>query len=482
MVLADLVDLHAAATPDKAAVCQDGVMTYSGLSARAAALARGLAGQGVRAGDRVAVLAHNHPDTLALLLACSRLGAMLAPLNWRLAAPELLWILRDAAPRILAVDAAHAGLLPAELPGIQVVSMDALPSDPGPAPHDAAAGHEQGLLLVYTSGTTGCPKGAVLTGQAMLANAAMSRHMHAMTADDHVLTVLPLFHVGGLNIQTVPALLTGATVTLHPRFDPAATLHTIAAARPTLTVLVPATLHAMYAHLAWPGADLSSLRAVTTGSTTVPPAATAPLTSRGVPVLQVYGATETAPISIYTPLGANLPNTGVPGPLCEARAVDDAGQDVPDGTPGEVLIRGPQVFAGYWNNPAATADALRGGWFHTGDIGTRAPDGTWVVHDRKRNLIVSGGENIYPAEIERALEEHPAVQEAAVTRRPDPRWQEVPVAWVVLRPGAAATGADLAAHLRTQIAGYKVPREVRFLPALPRNAMGKVQHSALPPC
>ena len=243
MVLADLVDLHAAATPDKAAVCQDGVMTYSGLSARAAALARGLAGQGVRAGDRVAVLAHNHPDTLALLLACSRLGAMLAPLNWRLAAPELLWILRDAAPRILAVDAAHAGLLPAALPGLQVVPMDALPSDPGPAPHDAAAGHEQGLLLVYTSGTTGRPKGAVLTGQAMLANAAMSRHMHAMTADDHVLTVLPLFHVGGLNIQTVPALLTGATVTLHPRFDPGA------------------TLHALYAHPAWPGADLSSLRA-----------------------------------------------------------------------------------------------------------------------------------------------------------------------------------------------------------------------------
>ena len=283
MVLADLVDLHAAATPDKAAVCQDGVMTYSGLSARAAALARGLAGQGVRAGDRVAVLAHNHPDTLALLLACSRLGAMLAPPNWRLAAPELLWILRDAAPRILAVDAAHAGLLPAALPGLQVVPMDALPSDPGPAPHDAAAGHEQGLLLVYTSGTTGRPKGAVLTGQAMLANAAMSRHMHAMTADDHVLTVLPLFHVGGLNIQTVPALLTGATVTLHPRFEPAATLHAITAARPTLTVLVPATLHALYAHPAWPGADLSSLRAappVPPPSRPPPPPRSRPAASR----------------------------------------------------------------------------------------------------------------------------------------------------------------------------------------------------------
>jgi len=484
MVLADLVDLQAAATPDKAAIqSPNGVLTYAALSARAATLARGLAGQGVCAGDRVAVLAHNHPDTLALLLACSRLGAMLAPLNWRLAAPELLWILQDATPRILVVDAAHAGVLdPAALPSIQVLPLEALPADLGPAPHDPAAGHQQGLLLVYTSGTTGRPKGAVLTGQAMLANAAMSRHMHALTAEDHVLTVLPLFHVGGLNIQTVPALLTGATVTLHPRFDPGATLHAIATACPTLTVLVPATLHALYAHPDWPGADLSSLRAVTTGSTTVPPAATLPLTSRGVPVLQVYGATETAPISIYTPYGSNLPGTGVPGPFCEARAVDAAGQDVPDGTPGEVLIQGPQVFTGYWNNPDATRDALRGGWFHTGDIGTRAADGTWTVHDRKRNLIVSGGENIYPAEIERALEEHPAVQEAAVTRRPDPRWQEVPIAWVVLRPGAAATGADLAAHLRTQIAGFKVPREVHFLPALPRNAMGKVQHAALPSC
>ena len=300
------------------------------------------------------------------------------------------------------------------------------------------------LLIVYTAGTTGRPKGAVLTQEALLCNGVMSQHMHAMTQYDHVLTVLPFFHVGGLNIQTTPALHLGATVTMHSRFTADDTLHAIAQDRPSLTVLVPATIQALLEHPQWPETDLSSLRAITTGSTLVPQAQVDAITARGVPVLQVYGATETSPIAVYTRLGGDLSrdgSTGLPGLLCEARVVDDAGQDVPPGVSGEVVVRGPNVFSEYWENPAATAKALRDGWFQTGDIATRDIDGYVAIQDRKKNMIVSGGENIYPAEIERVLLDHAAVAEAAVIGVPDARWLEVPLAIVVRRAGATI-GAD----------------------------------------
>jgi fatty-acyl-CoA synthase len=429
---------------------------------------------GVGPGDRVAVIAHNHPRTLALLFACARLGAMLAPLNWRLAPPELQWIVDDAAPAVLFTDESAPAL---HHPGMTRRPIEA-PPEPGPAPQPHT---RDDVLLVYTSGATGRPKGVVLTRAAIAANAAFSRHLHGLTEADHVLTVLPLFHVGGLNIQTIPALLTGAAVSLHPRFDPAATIGALAHDRPTLTVLVPATLQAMLRHPAWSAADLSSLRAITTGSTVVQPAVIAPFIARGVPVLQVYGSTETAPIALYTPIGAVYPptSTGHPGPGAHVRAVDDEGHPVPPAAAGEIQFQGPQMFDRYWRNPQATQDAFTEGWYRTGDIGTQSPDGAWTVHDRKKNVIISGGENIYPAEIERVLHEMPGIAEAAVIGVPDPRWQETPEAHVVLAPGAAWTEAAVIAHLHTQLARFKAPRRVHFVPSLPRNAMGKVQHHLL---
>ena len=294
------------------------------------------------------------------------------------------------------------------------------------------------LLIVYTSGTTGRPKGAVLRQEALVWNAVMSQHMHDMTAQDHVLTVLPMFHVGGLNIQTTPALQLGATVTLHARFAPEATLEAIERDRPTLTVLVPATIQALLEHPHWETTQLGSLRAMTTGSTQVPQRLVdaivraacrccrsterpRPVRSRSTPALPAIGA---APGS-----------TGLPGLMCEARIIDDAGGEAAAGTAGEVVVRGPNVFFEYWGNAQATAEALREGWYHSGDIGTRDADGHFFIHDRKKNLIISGGENIYPAEVERVLHAHPAVAEAAVIGRPDARWQEVPVAYLVPRAG-----------------------------------------------
>jgi len=495
MNLADLIDRNAAFAPDKAALRFEGaVLSYRGLSERIALAAGALKSQlGVSRGDRVAVLSLNHPDYLVLLYACARLGAMLLPLNWRLAVPEQVFIITDASAKVLIVQPDFAGLLPSlkdRLPDIHIIGLGAVDGCETTFEGLLAAGSGGGdnphvdqscpLLLVYTSGTTGRPKGAVLRQEALLWNGVMSHHMHDMRSEDHVLTVLPFFHVGGLNIQTTPALHIGATVTIHARFAPDAALQSIARDKPTLTVLVPATMQAIISHPDWPKADLSSLRALTTGSTQVPVPLIEAVEARGVPVLQVYGSTETCPIAVYTRVGGDLSrktSTGLPGLLCEARVADEDGREAAPGTAGEVLVRGANVFFEYWGNEAATSDVLRNGWYHTGDIGTRDQDGYFYIHDRKKNMIISGGENIYPAEVERVLHDHPAVAEAAVIGRPDPKWQEVPVAYVVRR-GECDAGA-LIAHLSGQLARFKVPREIVFVDALPRNALGKVQHFVL---
>ncbi|MEN3287129.1 MAG: fatty-acyl-CoA synthase, partial [Bradyrhizobium sp.] len=282
MDLCSLIERNAAFTPDKPAIYFDHeTLSYAAFSTRIAQTARALRSEfGINKGDRVAVLSQNRPDYLVLLYACARLGAVLVPMNWRLAVAEQMYILSDATPKALMLEQAFAPVLPAlaeRLLGTRVVGLDFTPERGMTFDVLLASDHSNDLggnadlscplLIVYTSGTTGRPKGAVLRQDALLWNGVMSQHMHGLTSDDHVLTVLPLFHVGGLNIQTTPALHHGATVTLHARFSPDATLRAIARDRPTLTVLVPATIQAVTDHPAWAAADLSSLRAVATGST-----------------------------------------------------------------------------------------------------------------------------------------------------------------------------------------------------------------------
>jgi fatty-acyl-CoA synthase len=495
--LCSLIERNAAFTPDKPAIIfESEILSYAAFSARIEQTASALKAEfGVSRGDRVAILSLNRPDYLVLLYACARLGAMLVPLNWRLAVAEQLFILSDASVKVLALEQAFAGILPAlekTLPDTSFVGLDFYP--PRGIAFDVILTHARGdgrnphtdlscrLLIVYTSGTTGRPKGAVLRQEALLWNGVMSQHMHGLTASDHVLTVLPFFHVGGLNIQTTPALHHGATVTIHPRFTPDAALTAIERDRPTLTVLVPATIQAVTDHPDWPATDLSSLKAISTGSTVVPPHLIERFAARGVPVLQVYGSTETCPIAVYTRLGGDLSrvgSTGLPGLCCEAAVIDDSGLELPPDTPGEIAVRGPNVFSEYWDNEEATREALHDGWYRTGDIGRRDADGYFWVHDRKKNLIVSGGENIYPAEVERVLLEHPDVVDCGVIGRPDPRWDEVPVAYVIRRAGCSVEAEDLKAHVLTQLARFKVPRDIVFVDDLPRTALGKVQHFML---
>jgi fatty-acyl-CoA synthase len=498
MDLSDLIARNAAFSPQKPALVFEGeVLSYRAFFERIETAAKALKTEfGVGRGDRVAILSLNRPDYLVLLYACARLGAMLVPLNWRLAVAEQMFILSDAAVKVLLLERAFAEIIPvlgAALPDTRVVGLDFTPPAPGCA-FEALLAMATGdgrnphtdlscpLLIVYTSGTTGRPKGAVLRQEALLWNGVMSQHMHGLNSDDHVLTVLPFFHVGGLNIQTTPALHHGATVTILPRFTPEAALAAIAGGRPTLTVLVPATIQAISDHPGWAEADLSSLKAISTGSQIVPPHLIERFVARGVPVLQVYGSTETCPIAVYTRLGGDLSragSTGLPGLCCEAMVIDDAGVELPPDTPGEIAMRGPNVFCEYWGNEAATREALHEGWFRTGDIGRRDADGYFFVHDRKKNMIISGGENIYPAEVERVLLEHPDVADCGVIGRPDAKWDEVPVAYVIPRAGCRADAEALTAHLLTQLARFKVPREFVFVDDLPRTALGKVQHFKL---
>lgn len=489
MDLSHWIERHSRFSPRATALRFAGKeISYAQLERRIEQAAGRLAALDVRPGDAVAILGFNNPETLVLLFACARLGAMLMPLNWRLAPPEHARMLADCPPRVLVAEPSFVEHVLAIEPRPKRSALVAL-GDPPPGwyawerleERSAPAGgdaDQQPLLLCYTSGSTGAPKGVVLTQRALASNAINSTHMHDLTSADRVLTTLPLFHVGGLNIQTLPALHAGASVSLHAKFDPQAAFDAIERERTTLTVLVPAQLTAMMASPRWESADLSSLRMITTGSTIVPEAFVRRVCARGVPLVQVYGSTETCPIATYVrapDAERKAGSAGVAALHCEVRVVDGAGRELSAGEAGEVEVRGENVMQGYWGEPQASASVLRDGWYRSGDIGYFDGEGHLYVVSRKKDLIISGGENVYPAELETILHECPAIQEACVLGRPDERWGEVVVAAIVLKPGARLAPADVLALFQGRIARYKQPREVHFLCELPRNALGKLK-------
>jgi fatty-acyl-CoA synthase len=442
---------------------------------------------GVQPGDRVAWLGFNHELQLVALVACARLGAVFVPLNFRLAVPELQQVMQDAQPRLLVHDSHHAGTAQAlKAEGLKHTHHDTLIVSASPRGLQLPeVNSDMPLLLVYTSGTTGVPKGAVHTQAALLANARASAWAHDFVEGDKVLSTLPMFHVGGLCIQTLPALLAGVEVVLHPRFDPTAWLHEMTTSRPTLSLLVPATMRALFEHPRWADTSLACLRGIMTGSSTVPVAYLETLHTRGVPVGQVYGTTETGPVSIVLRLPeamARVGASGWPQPEALVKLIGADGQEVGPGETGEVCLRAANLMRGYWRTDGQAGVGLQDGWFHSGDLGQRAEDGCITIVGRSKDMIISGGENIYPAEIENQLVTLPGVAESAVVGLPDERWGEVPV--VVLVRGTDAAGQALSAdavlaHLQSRIARFKLPRRVVFLDALPKSALGKVQKPAL---
>ena len=493
MQLHEWIHHHAGRTPEQAAIRFPGqTLSYAALARRIDQYAAGLAAAGVRRSGCVAYLGLNSPDEVALLFACAKLGAMFMPLNWRLAAPEHRQILADCPPSVLFAEpqfVAHADAFRASCTAATMVTWgtaahgwtaceDFLARANRPAPRDLQVGPQTPLLVCYTSGSTGRPKGVVLTQDAIGWNALNSVAMHDMTADDRVLTTLPLFHVGGLNNQTTPALMTGCTVVLHPKFDVETTFDAIEQERITLTVLVPSQLDAMMAHPRWPLADFSSLRMITTGSMIVPERLIRAVHARGVPLVQVYGATETCPIAACQKAAdaqRKIGSAGRAAAHCQLRIVDEAGRDAAPGATGEILVRGPNVMTGYWNAPQDTEAVLINGWFHTGDMGHQDADGFLYVDGRRKEMIISGGENIYPAEVENLLMESPDIAEASVVGWPDERWGEIVVAVIAPQPGCHLTEAGVLERLEGRIARFKHPKKVVFIDALPKTALGKVR-------
>lgn len=445
------------------------IWSYAEFDARIAARAADLSARGVGRGDRVAWYGLNHPEVFALLFALARIGGALAPLNWRLAEPELAGILANCAPKLVVHDSRFETEA-RKLSGPAALPVDA-PLLEGDAPRTGIA--DDPVLIVHTSGSTGRPKGAVLAQSALAANAAMSVDAHGLGPEDRVLNVLPLFHVGGLNILPTPAFSIAASVELHERFDPedmAAALRTA-----THSVVVPTVLQALLSTQSWAEGEFPRLRALSIGSTDVPLELIEAVHARGVPMIQIYGATETAPLAIYQRVGEAFETAGSigrAGSNCDIRLAGADGRDVADGEPGEILVKGPNVLKEYWQEPELTAGALEDGWFRTGDIARRDANGLYWFAGRVEHVIISGGENIHPAELERALRTHPAIREVAVAGRPDPEWGEVPVAVVV--SDSEIGHRDVLCHLEGRIARYKRPRATFRVDSLPRNAMGKV--------
>ncbi|MBS7808868.1 AMP-binding protein [Variovorax sp. PCZ-1] len=455
-------------------------ISYAHLAEQSVAMAAALQAQGIQRGDHIAWLGLNHPLQIALLFACAGMGAIAMPLNYRLAAPELERILRDGQPRLLIHDAAWQELAEGlkrscavPLRSFQGLLDDGLKL---PAANMSAGQANDAALLVYTSGTTGLPKGAVHTQNNLCRNMAIAGKNAALDATDLIATVLPLFHVGGLCIQTLPALAAGACVSLHERFDAGAALKSFALERPTLTLQVPATMRALIEHADWASTDLSSLRAVWAGSSVLPANLIEAFHARGIPVCNVYGSTETGPFSISLPPAHARTHVG----SCGWPASDDVHVKLLDAQQGvgEICIRAPNVAERYWPDIALKDEE---GWFHTGDLARQAEDGSYWVVGRAKDMLISGGENIYPAEIENLLAAQPGVIECAVVGVPDSKWGEVVAACVVLATNETQEKAQqaLSTALNSQLARYKLPRQWHFMSTLPKTALGKVQKAQL---
>lgn len=494
--VSSLLRRHATERPDDEALRFGDVRrTWSELDERVRRLATALRAEGIGPGDRVAVLDLNHPSCLELSLACAWIGAANAVVNFRLAPPEILYVINDARARLLLVGPEFAGAaaqLREKLDTVERIlpvggeqdEYEAFLSahQPDESPHPAA--RDDCFVQLYTSGTTGFPKGAMLTHGAMLAHAAHVATDFELAPTDVVQVAMPLFHVGGTSYAFL-ALGQGARIVMARMPDPAALLDMIGAEGITHTFWVPALMGAM---TQVPGAaekDYSSLRAISYGASPMPlPVLRASLELFGPRLHQVYGMTEAC--GVVTSLGpedhadpavahrlvsAGKPITGVTIEVRDPATGEELGVD----EPGEIWVRTDQLMSGYWQKPEATAAAVTpDGWLRSGDGGHIDADGYVYVTDRIKDMIVSGGENVYPAEIERVLAEHPSVADVAVIGVPDERWGEVPKACVVAAPGATIDPEALLARAREHLAGFKCPRTVDVLEELPRNPTGKI--------
>jgi fatty-acyl-CoA synthase len=469
--------------------------TYGELHARTSALADALHQRGVRRGDRIGLLALNSPEFLEVLLAAAKLGAITVPANFRLTAGEVRYVLTDSGASVLLYSSQLAGVAQAAADGLPIHTMAELPSaaeraagahsayedlvasgSPDPPERDVA--ESDIACIMYTSGTTGRPKGAMLTHGNLLWQAIHATSTNAgLSRYDITVTAAPLFHIGALGVHTLPLLYLGGANVILESFVPEQVIGAMVEHRATVIFLVPAMWAAIARCPDVDKVDTGTLRQAIAGGAPTPLPVLKFFADKGWNFTEGFGLTETSPACSVLDAEHVISKTGSIGlPVTHLRwkLVDDSDREVPVGEVGELIVRGPNVFAGYWGKPAETAEAMRGGWFHTGDLGRADADGYVTLVDRKKDMIITGGENVYPVEVEQALYAHPAVDDVAVIGVPDEKWGETVAAVVVRAPGTELREAELIEWVRGRLAHFKCPQRVEFVAELPRNATGKL--------
>ena len=500
MYIGDTLARRAIYSPDRLAVVDAGKAgrphyTYAQLNERANRFANWLRDvAGITKGDRVGIVAFDGVEFLDAFFACGKLGAILACYNWRMHWRELVQVMDDTTPRVLIFSDEFKDSIAQALPHAPSVThtlhiegegipgsrhfesaLQAAPADPVTT---ESVTEEDTAALIFTGGTTGVPRGAQISHRMIVWN-TLNTVIHDILPGDTTVNIFPMFHTGGLLVYTTPLMIVGGTVVLVRRFDPVLVLDLIQEYKADFFAGVPTMYQMLTQAPNWPDADLSSLRFCTSGGAPLPVTLVEKFRDeKGVRFKQGFGMTEFGPgIFALAPEDAirKAGSIGRPNFFVDARVVNEHNRPLGPGEVGELVLKGPSFCSGYFNRPDAMAEVVdEDGWFHTGDMARYDDEWYFFIVDRKKDMFISGGENIYPAEIEQVLYRHPAVHQCAVIGVPDPKWGEVGIACVVLAPGAAATEDDLLAYLREHLAGFKVPRSVAFLDALPISAAGKI--------
>jgi fatty-acyl-CoA synthase len=493
-------DLH----PNKRAIIfKDEKITYSELNDRANRTSSWLQSLGIEKGDRVAAMLNNCPEFVELFLACARLGAIFVPLNFRLAAAELEYLLKNCRPRLFVfgqefTDTVKKLNIENTKPSVQLSSVGEKPADAEILDFIAAsadfdnqkpfitrslgpADPEEPQVIMYTSGTTGRPKGAVLSHRKTFFNCLNADIFFKLHFDDIMLVILPLFHSGGLFIQAAPTIYKGATLVIHPRFDPIHVYQDIERYRVTKFLGIPTVYRALVRIDPQQRGDISSLKVCAGGGEKTTPELFEQCREAGLAFRQVMGQTETS-ILLWASEEDSFRKPGTVGrPVfhAEVNIVDRYGRAVKPGAVGEIVVRGSIMMKEYWQDPVRTEETIRDGMLHTGDLARMDEDGYYFLVDRARDMYITGGENVYPAEVERVLRQHPDVTDIAVVGMPDERWGEVGHAFVIAKENATVCAEDILSYCRGQMAKFKCPRSVTFCEDFPRTSLGKVRKREL---
>lgn len=474
---------------------EDHPFTYLEFNRRINQLSYLLLETGIGKGDRVAVLLHNCHQYLEIFFAISKIGAILVPLNWRLAAPELEFILKDSGVRIWIFEPEFEEVVSAIRPNLNLpdehyisigephpdwaIDYDkAISKQPiqEPCTNDSVEGEDPHIIM-YTSGTTGVPKGAVLSHRKTFFNVLNADIVYDLTSKDIMMISRPMFHSGGLLVEAMPVLYKGGTLILKKRFRPLEILETVERYKVTILELSATVYQFILQQCDLTRHDLSSVRCYFTGGERISVTMLREYDKKGIVISQIFGQTEASTIAFLTPENASLRigSVGLPVFHGEVRIVDKMGKEAGPGEVGEIIVKGPTLMSGYWNRPDLTAETIRDGWLYTGDLAKKDEEGYFYIVDRERDMYISGGENVYPAEIEKALFSHPKVFDVGVVGVPDEKWGEVGKAYLVIKQGETMTEGEVLKFLRGKLGKYKIPKYVEFIEELPKTASGKIQ-------